>query len=50
MSVRPQLTQLEHAGLVRVGAVEPELLYLFRHGLIQDAELAERAGDGAVLP
>src|SRR5258708_22197545 len=37
MSVQPQLSQLESAGLVRVGAVEPELLYLFRHGLIQDA-------------
>src|SRR5258708_11569175 len=37
MSVQPQLSQVESAGLVRVGAVEPELLYLFRHGLIQDA-------------
>jgi tetratricopeptide (TPR) repeat protein len=37
ISIQPHLTQLESAGLVRVGAVEPELLYLFRHGLIQDA-------------
>jgi tetratricopeptide (TPR) repeat protein len=37
MSIQPQLTQLESAGLLRVAAVEPELLYLFRHGLIQDA-------------
>jgi len=37
MNLLPQLTQLENAGLVRVGALEPELLYLFRHGLIQDA-------------
>jgi tetratricopeptide (TPR) repeat protein len=37
MSTQPQLTQLENAGLIRLAAVEPELAYLFRHGLIQDA-------------
>src|SRR5258708_37035458 len=37
MKLQPHLTQLENAGLVRVGAIEPDLLYLFRHGLIHDA-------------
>jgi tetratricopeptide (TPR) repeat protein len=37
MSLQPQLAQLENAGLIRLAAAAPELAYLFRHGLIQDA-------------
>jgi tetratricopeptide (TPR) repeat protein len=32
-----QLSHLEASGLVRVAQLEPDLEYLFRHGLIQDA-------------
>lgn len=32
-----QLSQLETSGLIRLAAVEPDLEYLFRHALIQDA-------------
>src|SRR5687768_3294814 len=32
-----QLTQLEHAGLIRLAQIRPEIEYLFRHALIQDA-------------
>jgi predicted ATPase len=32
-----QLSQLETSGMIRLAAVEPDLEYLFRHALIQDA-------------
>ena len=35
----PQLAQLESAGLINLSQTEPELLYLFRHVLIQDAPI-----------
>ena len=34
------LTQLESHGLIRLAAVQPELEYLFRHALVQDAAYA----------
>lgn len=37
MSARHQLGTLEASGLVQVAALEPELEYLFRHALVQDA-------------
>jgi tetratricopeptide (TPR) repeat protein len=37
MSVDTQLDTLEAKGLVRVAAYQPELEYLFRHALVQDA-------------
>jgi len=37
MTVDTQLDTLEAKGLVRVAAYEPELEYLFRHALVQDA-------------
>jgi serine phosphatase RsbU (regulator of sigma subunit) len=37
MSIMGQLGSLEAAGLVRVAQVEPDLEYLFRHSLVQDA-------------
>jgi hypothetical protein len=40
MNLQPQLRQLETADLIRQAAVDPELVYLFRHGLIQDATYA----------
>ena len=36
-TLRHHLTHLEQAGLIRAAAGPPELEYLFRHGLIQDA-------------
>ncbi|HSJ58479.1 MAG TPA: tetratricopeptide repeat protein, partial [Anaerolineae bacterium] len=35
-----QLSSLESAGLIRVAQVEPDLQYLFRHVLVQDAAYA----------
>jgi len=40
MPAYPHLTALEAAGLVRVAQFQPELEYLFRHALIQDAAYA----------
>jgi len=37
MSARTELSTLEASGLVQVAALEPELEYLFRHALVQDA-------------
>ena len=37
MSVRNELGTLEASGLVQVAALQPELEYLFRHALVQDA-------------
>jgi len=37
MSARNELGNLEASGLVQVAALEPELEYLFRHALVQDA-------------
>ena len=37
MSLMGQLGNLEAAGLVRVAQVEPDLTYLFRHSMVQDA-------------
>ena len=37
MSARAELGTLEASGLVQVAALEPELEYLFRHALVQDA-------------
>ena len=37
MSIMEQLGNLEAAGLLRVAQVEPDLEYLFRHSLVQDA-------------
>ena len=37
MSARNELNTLEASGLVQVAALEPELEYLFRHALVQDA-------------
>ena len=37
MTTDPQLDTLEAKGLIRLAAYRPELEYLFRHGLVQDA-------------
>ncbi|HJW22980.1 MAG TPA: hypothetical protein VJ506_11185 [Candidatus Limnocylindrales bacterium] len=37
MTADPQLDTLEAKGLIRLAAYRPELEYLFRHGLVQDA-------------
>ncbi|MFN2227792.1 MAG: SpoIIE family protein phosphatase [Anaerolineae bacterium] len=37
MTLISQLSSLESAGLIRVAQVEPDLEYLFRHALVQDA-------------
>ncbi|HEY6204140.1 MAG TPA: hypothetical protein VI056_14005 [Candidatus Limnocylindria bacterium] len=37
MSARAELGTLEASGLVQVAALQPELEYLFRHALVQDA-------------
>lgn len=37
MSVREQLDLLEVSGLVRLAEVQPDLAYLFRHALVQEA-------------
>ena len=37
MTIRTELSTLEASGLVQVAALEPELEYLFRHALVQDA-------------
>ena len=37
MSLSHHLTALEASGLIRLAAVEPELEYLFRHALVQEA-------------
>ena len=37
MTLIGQLSSLESAGLIRVAQVEPDLEYLFRHALVQDA-------------
>ena len=37
MTVIQQLGNLEAAGLVSVAQLEPDLEYLFRHSLLQDA-------------
>ena len=37
MSARTELGTLEASGLVQVAVLEPELEYLFRHALVQDA-------------
>ena len=37
MSARAELNTLEQSGLVQVAVLEPELEYLFRHALVQDA-------------
>ena len=37
MNARAELGTLEASGLVQVAALEPELEYLFRHALVQDA-------------
>ena len=40
MPLLNQLNTLETAGLVRLASVQPELEYLFRHALVQDAAYA----------
>ncbi|MBN1656940.1 MAG: SpoIIE family protein phosphatase [Anaerolineae bacterium] len=40
MTLMAQLGNLESAGLIRLARIEPELEYLFRHALVQDAAYA----------
>jgi tetratricopeptide (TPR) repeat protein len=40
MSAREQLGRLESSGLIKIAALEPELEYLFRHALVQEAAYA----------
>ena len=40
MSLPDHLSTLESAGLIRLAQLEPELEYLFRHALVQDAAYA----------
>ena len=40
MTVMSQLSTLESAGLIRLAQFEPDLEYLFRHNLVQDAAYA----------
>ena len=37
MTTDTQVGVLEAKGLIRLAALRPELEYLFRHGLVQDA-------------
>ncbi|HKC77919.1 MAG TPA: hypothetical protein VKB70_06005 [Gaiellaceae bacterium] len=37
MSTRVELTTLESSGLIQIAALQPELEYLFRHALVQEA-------------
>src|SRR5205814_3640253 len=37
MTTKTELVTLERSGLIQVAAVQPELEYLFRHALVQDA-------------
>ena len=37
MTTQQHLTQLESTGLLRLAQTHPELEYLFRHALVQDA-------------
>jgi predicted ATPase len=37
MNTRAQVDTLEAKGLIRLAAVQPEIEYLFRHALVQDA-------------
>jgi tetratricopeptide (TPR) repeat protein len=37
MTTKTELVTLEASGLIRIAAVQPELEYLFRHALVQDA-------------
>jgi|SRR5437867_6896740 len=37
MTTKTDLVTLEGSGLIQVAAVQPELEYLFRHALVQDA-------------
>src|SRR5256886_14670006 len=37
MTTKTDLSALEASGLIQVAAVQPELEYLFRHALVQDA-------------
>jgi serine phosphatase RsbU (regulator of sigma subunit)/tetratricopeptide (TPR) repeat protein len=45
MSLLSQLNTLESAGLVRLAQFEPELEYLFRHALVQEAAYATLLSD-----
>jgi predicted ATPase len=40
MSLFNNLSTLETAGLIQVSRVEPDLEYLFRHSMVQDAAYA----------
>src|SRR5574341_218037 len=40
MTLRHHLTSLEASGLIRLSQIEPELEYLFRHALVQEAAYA----------
>ena len=40
MSLRTRLSALEASGLIRLAEVQPELEYLFRHALVQEAAYA----------
>src|ERR671935_2684040 len=40
MSARTELGTLEASGLIEIAALQPELEYLFRHALVQEAAYA----------
>ncbi len=40
MNAREDLSRLEASGLIQVAALQPELEYLFRHALVQEAAYA----------
>src|SRR6266487_3795492 len=40
MTARSDLGTLEASGLIEIAALQPELEYLFRHALVQDAAYA----------
>ncbi|PYM68245.1 MAG: hypothetical protein DME10_27690, partial [Candidatus Rokuibacteriota bacterium] len=40
MSARQELGRLEASGLIQIAALQPELEYLFRHALVQEAAYA----------
>src|SRR5256886_13654295 len=40
MSAREELGRLEASGLIQIAALQPELEYLFRHALVQEAAYA----------
>jgi len=42
VTTKTDLVTLEGSGLIQIASVQPELEYLFRHALVQDAAYSSR--------